>query len=368
GPFECDPLRRLFHDGVRVADVQLQVGSAHRGAVADALDLERLREAAGDALDHVGDEAAGEPVEGTVLPALGRALDDELAVALLDDHSLRHHLRQLAERAVHHHAPRRDRHRHAGGQRDWTVSDSTHLSVLPDEANYFAADAELLRRAARDQAIRGGHDRRSHASEDAREAVLRRIDAPARLRDALDVGDDPLPLGPELELDHQGIERLALLDAVVLDVTLVAKQARDLSLHVRGRHLHGFVQRLVRVLDAGEHVCNWIGQHRPSLPARLGHARNDALMCELPQTDPAEAELAVDRARAPAAIAARVLPRLVLLRSRCLRDETFLRQLSSYASARNGRPSSRRSANASSSVSVDVVMVTSRPRTVSTSS
>src|SRR6187551_1877681 len=70
----------------------------------------------------------------------------------------------------------------------------------------------------------------------------------------------------------------------------------------------------------------------PPLPARLRHARNDALMGELAQADAAQAELAVDRAGPPAAIAARVLARLVLLRSRCLRDQTFLRQLASYLS------------------------------------
>ena len=46
----------------------------------------------------------------------------------------------------------------------------------------------------------------------------------------------------------------------------------------------------------------------------------------------------------------------------------FLAKLSSYASDRNGRPSSRRSASASSSVEAVVVIVTSSPRTVSTSS
>src|SRR4029078_4427792 len=52
-----------------------------------------------------------------------------------------------------------------------------------------------------------------------------------------------------------------------------------------------------------------------SLPARFGHARDDALMRELPQADPAEAELAVDGARASAAVAARVVAHLVSLRA-----------------------------------------------------
>src|SRR6201986_4031377 len=50
-------------------------------------------------------------------------------------------------------------------------------------------------------------------------------------------------------------------------------------------------------------------------PARLRHAGDVALVRELAQGDPAEAELAVDRARAPAAAAARMGPRLVLRRA-----------------------------------------------------
>src|SRR3954453_9431749 len=47
-------------------------------------------------------------------------------------------------------------------------------------------------------------------------------------------------------------------------------------------------------------------------PARLRHAGDVALVGELAQADAAEPELAVARARAPAATAARVGPRLVL--------------------------------------------------------
>src|SRR4051794_9816544 len=55
------------------------------------------------------------------------------------------------------------------------------------------------------------------------------------------------------------------------------------------------------------------------LPRALGHARNHALVGELPQADPAEPELLEDRARAAAPIAARVLPRLEPLRTSRLR-------------------------------------------------
>src|SRR3954466_4809707 len=51
------------------------------------------------------------------------------------------------------------------------------------------------------------------------------------------------------------------------------------------------------------------------LPTALGHAGDVALVGELAQADPAQPELAVDRARAPAAAAARMGPRLVLRRA-----------------------------------------------------
>src|SRR5437763_7927816 len=49
-----------------------------------------------------------------------------------------------------------------------------------------------------------------------------------------------------------------------------------------------------------------------SLPARLRQARDVALVRELPQADPAQAELAEVRARAPAALAAVVVACLEL--------------------------------------------------------
>src|SRR3954452_18212935 len=55
-------------------------------------------------------------------------------------------------------------------------------------------------------------------------------------------------------------------------------------------------------------------------PARLRHAGDVALMGELAQTDAAEPELAVHRARPAAAAAARVGPRLVLRRARHAHD------------------------------------------------
>src|SRR5215204_7798891 len=135
------------------------------------------------------------------------------------------------------------------------------LMALPDETDDFAADAFALGGLARDETPRRRHDRRPHPSEDARQPVLSSVDAAARLRDALEVGDDALPARPVLELDDERVEALARLALPADDVALLLKQARDLLLLARGRHLRGLVQRLVRVADAGEHVCDRVGQH-----------------------------------------------------------------------------------------------------------
>src|SRR5215217_3830057 len=55
-------------------------------------------------------------------------------------------------------------------------------------------------------------------------------------------------------------------------------------------------------------------------PARLRHAGDEAVVRQLSQAHAAEAELAVDGARSPAAPAARVGPRLVLRRARLAHD------------------------------------------------
>src|SRR5205823_7523824 len=182
-------------------------------------------------------------------------------------------------------------------------------------ADDLAADAALGGRAARDQAVGRGQDRGAHPAEDARQAVLARVDAAAGLGDALEIGDHALAIAAELEVDHQRVVGALLLlvllllvelagadDPVVADVALLLEQPRDLGLQARTRHLRALVQSLVCVPDPRQHVCDRVSLHRS--PARFGHAGDDALVGQVPQADPAEAELPVGRARAPAAVAA----------------------------------------------------------------
>src|SRR5919199_423399 len=61
------------------------------------------------------------------------------------------------------------------------------LPALPDEAQDLAADSALLCSARRDEAVRSRQDRDAHAAEHARQAILARVDAAARLRHPLQV-------------------------------------------------------------------------------------------------------------------------------------------------------------------------------------
>src|SRR5215217_6677234 len=76
-------------------------------------------------------------------------------------------------------------------------------SLLPDEADHFAADALALGGAARDDAAGGGQDGDAHPAEHARQTVLARVDPAAGLRDALEVGEDALAAAAILEVDDQ---------------------------------------------------------------------------------------------------------------------------------------------------------------------
>src|SRR5215510_6793405 len=95
------------------------------------------------------------------------------------------------------------------------------IRFSPDEADDLAADASFLRGLARDQPAGGREDRRAHPPEDARQAILPSVHAPAGLRDALQVGDDALAVAAELEVDRERVEGLAFGDVEIRDVALL---------------------------------------------------------------------------------------------------------------------------------------------------
>src|SRR5262245_40983457 len=76
-------------------------------------------------------------------------------------------------------------------------------------------------------------------------------------------------------------------------------------------------------------------------PRRLRHARSLSGVRELAQADPAQAELAVHRARPAAPPAPRVGANLELRRALLLVDQRLLGHRYPCASRRNGNPSAR---------------------------
>ena len=219
------PAGGVDHDRVRVADAQLERRALQRGAVADALDLEALLEALRDALDHVRDERAREAVQRAVLAAVGGALHERAARRPSRSTSATGTFCVSSpERAVDRDATR--------VERDVDARRALRLAVFRFDSLAHQMKQTTSPPTPRSSAVRlvieaarGGQDRRAHAPEHARQAVLPSVHAAAGLRDALEVGDDPLAVAAVLQLDDERAVG-AVLVLVLLCVELVGATTR----------------------------------------------------------------------------------------------------------------------------------------------
>src|SRR5207302_784964 len=110
--------------------------------------------------------------------------------------------------------------------------------------------------------------RRQNARAEAREhfghVFLAEVDAAAGTADALDTRDEPLAVRAVLEEQPQRARQRRVLDVRLLqqlealDVTLVLKNARDVALDARRRHVDPRLLGGHRVADPREHICDWI--------------------------------------------------------------------------------------------------------------
>src|SRR5215210_2335152 len=113
----------------------------------------------------------------------------------------------------------------------------------------------------RHHAVRRGHDRRAHATLHLRDRARLHVLAPPRPRHALDPLDHGLAVLGVLQAHAQHPAHARALAGVVLDVALVAQDARDLRLEVRGGHLDVVAVSVQAVAYAREEVCDGVG-HR----------------------------------------------------------------------------------------------------------
>src|SRR4029453_17077237 len=102
----------------------------------------------------------------------------------------------------------------------------------------LAAEALLADLAVGHHAPGSGQDRHPHAAQDGWDLVLAHVDAPARLRDPDEPGDDALVARPVLEIHAQSAGLLLLHEPEVLDESLALQDLGDADLELGRRDVH----------------------------------------------------------------------------------------------------------------------------------
>ena len=290
-------------------------------AVADALDLEALLVAVGDALDHVGHQRAGEAVQRAVLAAVGRARDEQLLAAPASTGC-----RAGCARGARPSGPLT---RTCSGS-IVTTPRGTGIGCRPMRDMTRPLTRPRARTSPPTPAARprGRSSRRCEvetiavpmppstfgmccASTYSRRPGARRARRP-EIAGAAVVG---VLAGGSRQLARAPSAPAA--DVVGLDVALLVEDPRELGLQLRGRHLDGLVGGRMRVADAGQEVGDRVG-HRHGVSTLLlprvtqaALLRHTARTWSSPGSGPGararagrsgKAELAVHRARAAAAL------------------------------------------------------------------
>src|SRR4051794_5144403 len=269
------------------------------------------------------------------------------------------------------------------------------FAPLPDVGEDFPTHALLVRLLVGQQPGRGRDDRHAETPEHLGQGGGLGVDPQTGLGHPPDTGDAALTVGAVLQVDHQLLEGGAVLldvvDGPAGDVALLLEDLGDLRLQLRRRHDRRVVIRLVGVAQTRQHVRDRVG-HRHGvcclsrrgsscagsrrlgagplgdqwvvwlrcreprraervvggsgvllLPGTLAHARELPGVGHLPQADPAEAELAEDRVRTAAPLAAGVAADRELRLAGRLVDQSLLGhgvvsyRLSGWWSRRAGR-------------------------------
>src|SRR5208282_4072956 len=270
-----DALRDRIDDIVSVAERELQVLALHRGAIADAVDLEPLFEALGDAGDQIGDQGARRAPLRACPQGVGARIDHDAAALELDRHIVVQHDFERAFRPLHLHGLTRDIGGDPGGDRDWFIADAGHgwLSVarfrLRSRSKYraedFAADIGVAGVVIGHDALGCRNAGDAEAIVDAGQIPHRGIDAAARLGNALKLADHRLALEVfQLDLDLRAA--FAIDHRVAADVAFRLEHFENAFAQPRVRTVDlGLVAHL-RVADAGQKIAERIVHRHPAIP------------------------------------------------------------------------------------------------------
>src|SRR5215210_997606 len=200
----------------------------------------------------------------------------------------------------------------------------TLLTSLVDEAQDFASDAPAPGLVVGQDPLGGREYRHPEAVEHAGDAGLLAVDAATGTAHPPQARDAAAAVGAVLQRYHEPPLHAAAALRDALDVALFLQDAGDLRLHPGVRDLDRLVLGHVGVADARQEIrYRIVNRHR--LPTRFRNARDLPLVGQLPQADPAQAELPVVAARPAAPLAPAILPDRELLLSLLLCQQCFSR-------------------------------------------
>src|SRR2546421_4497243 len=256
----ADPFRQREAHRVREADDELDLLALQLGLVTDARDVQRALEPLRDALDHVGDQRAGQAVQLARAARVVGAVDLHQAVLDRDIHLAVGLLRDLSLRPFDLDQAGLRVDLHLLGDLDGKPSDAGHVALLPDRGEQLAAEVLLAGLAVDHHAVRGGQDRDSEAVHDRRDIAVRDVAAQARLGLPADLADRRALV--RVVLEHHGQDALlaVLLGGDLADEALLAQHFADALLHLAGRQLDLFEAGALGVADPGQEVRDGIGQ------------------------------------------------------------------------------------------------------------
>src|SRR5229473_3011753 len=211
---------------------QVLVGPLHRDPdllalqlrlVPDAGDVQRPLEALGDALDHVGDQRAGEAVQLTRAARVVRPVDLHLPVLDRHLHLAVELLRDLALGPLDLHQAGLRVDLHLLGDLDGKPSDAGHVALLPDRGEQLAPEVLLARLAVDHHAPGRGQHRDAQPVHHRRDVAVRDVAAQARLGLPADLADRRALVRVVLEDHGQDALLAVLLGRDLADEALVAR-------------------------------------------------------------------------------------------------------------------------------------------------